>query len=97
MCPGATLRTVVHHRQLVGDAQSPIDVPNPGDHSNAHFREYDAGAGAYDRLTGRWSRMYVDRVLDVARREARQARPRRGYRYGDAAITTAIVSAIWVG
>lgn len=27
---------------------------------------YDAGAGAYDRLTGRWSRMYVDRVLDLA-------------------------------
>ena len=32
-----------------------------------HTLRYDAGAGAYDRLTGRWSRMYVDRVLDAAR------------------------------
>ena len=31
-----------------------------------HTLRYDAGAGAYDRLTGRWSRMYVDRVLDEA-------------------------------
>jgi SAM-dependent methyltransferase len=31
-----------------------------------HTLRYDAGAGAYDRLTGRWSRMYVDRVLTVA-------------------------------
>jgi len=31
-----------------------------------HTLRYDAGASAYDRLTGRWSRMYVDRVLDVA-------------------------------
>lgn len=31
-----------------------------------HTLRYDAGAGAYDRLTGRWSRMYVDRVLDAA-------------------------------
>jgi SAM-dependent methyltransferase len=30
-----------------------------------HTLRYDAGASAYDRLTGRWSRMYVDRVLDV--------------------------------
>lgn len=28
--------------------------------------KYDAGAGSYDRLTGRWSRVYVDRVLDLA-------------------------------
>jgi len=32
-----------------------------------HSLRYDAGASAYDRLTGRWSRMYVDRVLDVSR------------------------------
>lgn len=31
-----------------------------------HTLRYDAGAAAYDRLTGRWSRMYVDRVLDAA-------------------------------
>ncbi|MCW5657740.1 MAG: class I SAM-dependent methyltransferase [Burkholderiaceae bacterium] len=31
-----------------------------------HTLRYDAGAGAYDRLTGRWSRMYVDHVLDAA-------------------------------
>lgn len=31
-----------------------------------HTLRYDAGAGAYDRLTGRWSRMYVSRVLDLA-------------------------------
>lgn len=31
-----------------------------------HTLRYDAGAGAYDRLTGRWSRMYVDRVLNLA-------------------------------
>ena len=31
-----------------------------------HTLRYDAGASAYDRLTGRWSRMYVDRVLDAA-------------------------------
>src|ERR1044072_1527837 len=30
-----------------------------------HTLRYDAGASAYDRLTGRWSRMYVDRALDV--------------------------------
>jgi len=27
---------------------------------------YDAGASAYDRLTGRWSRMNIYRVLDIA-------------------------------
>ena len=32
-----------------------------------HTLRYDAGASAYDRLTGRWSRMYVGRALDVAR------------------------------
>jgi len=32
-----------------------------------HTLQYDAGAGAYDRLTGRWSRMYIGRALDVAR------------------------------
>lgn len=32
-----------------------------------HTLRYDAGAGAYDRLTGRWSRMYIARALDVAR------------------------------
>ena len=31
-----------------------------------HTLRYDAGAGAYDRLTGRWSRMYVDAALDAA-------------------------------
>jgi ubiquinone/menaquinone biosynthesis C-methylase UbiE len=31
-----------------------------------HALRYDAGASAYDRLTGRWSRMYIDRVLDIA-------------------------------
>ena len=30
-----------------------------------HTLRYDAGASAYDRLTGRWSRMYVDPALDV--------------------------------
>ncbi len=33
----------------------------------AHTLRYDAGAGAYDRLTGRWSRMYVDTVMNAAR------------------------------
>jgi SAM-dependent methyltransferase len=31
-----------------------------------HTLRYDAGAGAYDRLTGRWSRMYVACTLDAA-------------------------------
>ena len=32
-----------------------------------HTLRYDAGASAYDRLTGRWSRMYIRRALDTAR------------------------------
>ena len=32
-----------------------------------HTLRYDAGASAYDRLTGRWSRMYIRRALDAAR------------------------------
>ena len=32
-----------------------------------HTLRYDAGAGAYDRLTGRWSRMYVEAALDATR------------------------------
>src|SRR5512140_1585903 len=31
-----------------------------------HTLRYDAGAGAYDRLTGRWSRMYISRVMEAA-------------------------------
>ena len=31
-----------------------------------HTLRYDAGASAYDRLTGRWSRLYVPAVLDAA-------------------------------
>ena len=27
---------------------------------------YDAGAAAYDRLTGRWSRLYAPAALDAA-------------------------------
>jgi SAM-dependent methyltransferase len=32
----------------------------------AHTLRYDAGASAYDRLTGRWSRMYIPGVLGAA-------------------------------
>jgi ubiquinone/menaquinone biosynthesis C-methylase UbiE len=31
-----------------------------------HALRYDAGAGAYDRLTGRWSRMYISGVMNAA-------------------------------
>lgn len=32
----------------------------------AHTLRYDAGAGAYDRFTGRWSRMYIAEVMNAA-------------------------------
>ena len=43
----------------------------PPDDASAHFQletnvKYDAGASAYDRLTGRWSRLYAQAVLDAA-------------------------------
>ena len=39
--------------------------------ASAHFQletnvKYDAGASAYDRLTGRWSRLYAQAMLDAA-------------------------------
>jgi SAM-dependent methyltransferase len=54
-----------------------------------HTLRYDAGAGAYDRLTGRWSRMYVDRVLDVAGVKQGKHVLDVATGTGDAAITTA--------
>jgi len=43
------------------------DFPDNVIETMTHTLRYDAGAGAYDRLTGRWSRMYVEAVLDATR------------------------------
>jgi len=50
-----------------GCSLSPCDGLIDPTEDRLHTLRYDAGAGAYDRLTGRWSRMYVDPVLDAAR------------------------------
>lgn len=48
------------------DVGTAIDSCNANATSMTHTLRYDAGAGAYDRLTGRWSRMYISRVMEAA-------------------------------
>jgi SAM-dependent methyltransferase len=54
-----------------------------------HTLRYDAGASAYDRLTGRWSRMYVDHVLTAAQVHAGTCVLDVATGTGDAAIAIA--------